>query len=65
MRAPAEPPSTSTQHAQLLVRKRLQVFRRKPHFPPPFLCAPAFLGAMMVFATRWWPSCARKVVLLL
>ena len=32
----------------------LQVFRRKPHFPPPFLCAPAFLGAMMVFATRCW-----------
>jgi hypothetical protein len=24
------------------------------HISPPFLCAPAVLGALMVFATRWW-----------
>ena len=59
-RMSAESPSTSMQHSLLLVRKRLQVFRRKLHFPPPFLCAPAVPGTITVFATRWWPSCARE-----
>jgi hypothetical protein len=41
------------------------VFRCTPHISPPFLCASAVLGALMVFATRWWDELGAAVLLVL